>query len=220
MKKDRCGSITPKPTSGCQTTKETQTVQPFPISGPLAENLGLPLPVLKAEIGKAEARTHSYVLSSVKLDHETTTFEQHGSAPNFQGGVLTLCTCKHQMRATQFYRQLERCLGCGLHKSHDLRPEALAFLPCGDQLSPRIAHRSLAVDEGPQQECEGSRHALPRRHIPTQVAAAHRKRPVLPQPLRHTVRTCAQAAPWGPRLAERHQLSPRRQVPTSTAAGC
>jgi hypothetical protein len=37
----------------------------------------------------------------VKLNHETTTFEQYGSAPNFQGGVLTLCTCKHQMRATQ-----------------------------------------------------------------------------------------------------------------------
>jgi hypothetical protein len=37
----------------------------------------------------------------VNLDRETTTFEQHGSAPNFQGDVLTLCTCKHQMRASQ-----------------------------------------------------------------------------------------------------------------------
>jgi hypothetical protein len=37
----------------------------------------------------------------VKLDHFTSTFEQHGSAPDFQGDVLTLCTCKHQMRASQ-----------------------------------------------------------------------------------------------------------------------
>jgi hypothetical protein len=54
-----------------------------------------------SKIKKIEARSYSYVLSTVKLDHDTTMFEQHGSAPNFQGGVLTLCTCKHQMRATQ-----------------------------------------------------------------------------------------------------------------------
>lgn len=101
MKEDRCGSMKAKPKSGCQTVKEIQTVQPFPASGLLADNLGLPLPVLKAEVGETGSRAYSYVLSTVKLDHESTTFEQHGSAPNFQGGVLTLCTCKHQMRATQ-----------------------------------------------------------------------------------------------------------------------
>jgi hypothetical protein len=37
----------------------------------------------------------------VKWSHETATFEQHGSAPNFQGDVLTLCTCKHHMRASR-----------------------------------------------------------------------------------------------------------------------
>jgi hypothetical protein len=37
----------------------------------------------------------------VKLNDEKTAFEQHGAAPNFQGDILTLCTCKHQMRASQ-----------------------------------------------------------------------------------------------------------------------
>ncbi|WP_419188459.1 hypothetical protein [Stieleria bergensis] len=49
------------------------------------------------EAGKA----YSYVLSTVKPDHDKLRFEQHGSAPNFQGGLLTLCTCKHQMRANR-----------------------------------------------------------------------------------------------------------------------
>ena len=99
MKKARYGSTKLK--SGCHTVQDIQTVQPFPSSGVLAENLGIPLPLLKSEIGKSKTRAYSYVLSTVKIDHETATFEQHGSAPNFQGEILTLCTCKHQMRATQ-----------------------------------------------------------------------------------------------------------------------
>ncbi|MEQ8790838.1 MAG: hypothetical protein RIC55_31365 [Pirellulaceae bacterium] len=101
MKRNRYLNSSEIPRPGCQTVREIQTVQPFPSSGPLADNLGLPLPVLKSEIGKTNARAYSYVLSTVGIDHDSTTFEQRGSAPNFQGGVMTLCTCKHQMRATQ-----------------------------------------------------------------------------------------------------------------------
>jgi len=102
MKKtEHCSKPKVKTESGCQVVEDIQTVQTFPTSGRLAKNLGLPLPVLKTQIGTANGKTYSYVLSTVKLDHEATTFEQHGSAPNFQGGVLTLCTCKHQMRATR-----------------------------------------------------------------------------------------------------------------------
>lgn len=100
-KKYRCETSKARKNPGCHTTKEIVTIQPFPKNGTLAENLGLPLPVLKAEVGETWSRAYSYVLTTVKLDHESTSFEQHGSAPNFQGGVLTLCTCKHQMRATQ-----------------------------------------------------------------------------------------------------------------------
>jgi len=55
------------------------------------------------------------VLASVQINRQTCSnrsrrvvanpevpqvvFEQWGSAPNFQGDLMTLCTCKHQMRA-------------------------------------------------------------------------------------------------------------------------
>src|SRR5204862_7078715 len=78
-----------------------RTVQPCPSGGLLGRNLGLPLPLLNARIGQLKDRAYSYVVRTVKWDHDTATFEQHGSAPNFQGDVLTLCTCKHQMRASQ-----------------------------------------------------------------------------------------------------------------------
>jgi hypothetical protein len=74
-------------------------VQPFPSGGRLGRNLGLPLPLLAARLRQLDHRAYSYVVETVKWGRETATFEQHGSAPNFQGDVLTLCTCKHQMRA-------------------------------------------------------------------------------------------------------------------------
>jgi hypothetical protein len=76
-------------------------VQPFPGSGELADNCDLSLPNLKRRVHSAVGEVHSYVVRSVKLNRATQQFAQKGSAPNFQGGYVTLCTCKHQMRATQ-----------------------------------------------------------------------------------------------------------------------
>lgn len=97
--RDRCSTRKAKP--GCRIEQDIQTVQPFPGGGQLRKNLGLPLPILTDRIGKRQDRAYSYVVRTVKLDHETTIFQQHGSAPNFQGDMLTLCTCKHQMRASR-----------------------------------------------------------------------------------------------------------------------
>jgi hypothetical protein len=97
--RDRCSGR--KPGAGCLPATDIQTVQPFPTGRRLGANLGLPLPLLTARIGQVKDRAYSYVVRTVRWDHETATFRQHGSAPNFQGDVLTLCTCKHQMRATQ-----------------------------------------------------------------------------------------------------------------------
>lgn len=96
-----CSSPKQATSSKCHAIQDIQTVQPFPTNGVLAKNLRLPLPVVKGTIRKDRGRAYSYVVRTVKLDHETTRFGQHGSAPNFQGDVLTLCTCKHQMRASQ-----------------------------------------------------------------------------------------------------------------------
>lgn len=75
-------------------------VQPLPKHWHLADNLNLTLRQLNSTIGRAVQPTISYVLTSVSLNAVDGSFEQRGSAPNLQGGVLTLCTCKHKMRAS------------------------------------------------------------------------------------------------------------------------
>ena len=87
--------------SGCHATKAIRKVQPFPTNGVLAGNMNLPLARLPSRLRRTRDRAYSYVVSSVKLNKEVSCFEQYGSALNFQGDLLTLCTCKHQMRAGQ-----------------------------------------------------------------------------------------------------------------------
>lgn len=74
--------------------------QPFPSNGVLSENLDLTKTELRRLIGRERAPAYSYIVKTVAIDRATLCFEQHGSAPNFQGGFLTLCTCKHQMRSS------------------------------------------------------------------------------------------------------------------------
>ncbi len=76
------------------------SVQPFPKNDLLARNMNFSYPQLFRRLGKQRGAAYSYVVKSVVLNHDTGSFEQHGSAPNFQGGHLTLCTCKHQMRTS------------------------------------------------------------------------------------------------------------------------
>lgn len=76
---------------------EDEPFQPFPRSGSLAANLNLDLDRLRARTGTGRDTVYCYVLTSVCCDD--MGFVQYGSSPNFQGGVITLCTCKHQMRS-------------------------------------------------------------------------------------------------------------------------
>src|SRR4029077_19120898 len=89
------------PGLGCMPAADIQTFQPFPSEGRLRNNLGLPLPILTARLRQLNDRGYSYVVRTVKWDHDTATFEQQGSAPNFQGDVLTLFNVKQHMRASQ-----------------------------------------------------------------------------------------------------------------------
>lgn len=75
-----------------------QKPQLYPTSGSLAENMNLSYQELADQLSGAEGAAYSYVVKSVYMDDSGQHFEQYGSAPNFQGGRLTLCTCKHQMR--------------------------------------------------------------------------------------------------------------------------
>lgn len=77
-----------------------QKPQLYPTSGSLAENMNLNYQELADQLSGAEGAAYSYVVKSVYMDDSGQHFEQYGSAPNFQGGRLTLCTCKHQMRTS------------------------------------------------------------------------------------------------------------------------
>jgi hypothetical protein len=74
--------------------------QSFPKIGLLSKNLNLTTSQLMKQIGKTREAAYSYIVATVKWDATNHGFEQRGSAPNFQGGSLTLCTCKHQMRSS------------------------------------------------------------------------------------------------------------------------
>jgi hypothetical protein len=73
--------------------------QPFPEAGWLSNNLDCSRSVLSRLVRHAAAeQAFSYIVSTVKFD-QRNRYVQTGCAPNFQGGCLTLCTCKHQMRS-------------------------------------------------------------------------------------------------------------------------
>lgn len=115
--RDRCEKR--KVVTGCPPTQAIQTVQPFPSSGHLGHNLGLPLPLLAERIGESEGAAYSYVVRTVKWNDVTATFEQHGSAPDFQGDLLTLCTCKHQMRTSRTAEDWPGVMAGWRHQPHD-----------------------------------------------------------------------------------------------------
>lgn len=71
--------------------------QAMPESGELAENLNLAREAVFERIVPFEKETvYPYVVASVKC--QGVRCYQTGTGPNFQGHVITLCTCKHRMR--------------------------------------------------------------------------------------------------------------------------
>jgi len=74
-------------------------VQQFPTGKTFPKQLNLTLSQLFERIGRPREAAYSYILKSVGWD-STGRLAQYGSGPNFQGGCLTLCTCKHQMRSS------------------------------------------------------------------------------------------------------------------------
>ncbi len=90
----RC-AIPPEPRRGCMPQQSDD--QPFPRSGPLARQMNRPYDELCAAFPSDAAEVYAYVIATIGRHGER--FVQYGSGPNWQGGVLTLCTCKHWMRS-------------------------------------------------------------------------------------------------------------------------
>jgi len=77
--------------------RESDEIQPFPQMGRLIDALNLGLPTLKKRVPLQSANAYCYIVKTI--EYRADRFIQTGSGPNFQGGIITLCTCKHQMRS-------------------------------------------------------------------------------------------------------------------------
>ena len=80
-----------------------ETHQPFPTTGVLAQNVNRRLSDLRSQLGSEDTAVYCYVIGTIK--NRGGQFYQIGSGPNFQGGLITLCTCKHFMRAFMGYKE-------------------------------------------------------------------------------------------------------------------
>ena len=71
--------------------------QPLPRLGVLARNLNLNREDLRKRLASnMDDTVYYYVVDTV--EYENGRLYQTGSGPNFQGGLVTLCSCKHKMR--------------------------------------------------------------------------------------------------------------------------
>ncbi len=73
--------------------------QPYPEHGPLLQNLDIPLNKLAQIIDSPQSLQTIYCYVIATVENHNGRFVQKGSGPNFQGGFITLCTCKHYMRS-------------------------------------------------------------------------------------------------------------------------
>jgi len=72
--------------------------QRFPSSGVLAGNLDLDLRAFRNALSSVgSGYVVSYIVDSTKKENGRHC--QYGSGPNWQGGLITLCTCRHDIRA-------------------------------------------------------------------------------------------------------------------------
>jgi hypothetical protein len=74
--------------------------QTYPVRGELARNMNLLTSQLIQRIqGEADSDLYCYIVDTV--EEEGGLLKQGGSGPNFQGGMISLCTCKHLMRTAR-----------------------------------------------------------------------------------------------------------------------
>ena len=112
--------------------KNLELCQPMPSSGPLASQMDTPL----ASLRNLKSRpVFVYVVTSLKIKDKC--FIQTGCGPNFQGGRITLCTCKHKDRASPPPTKYDEnpdtepwngVWVAGICSARQLRPRSLFFL--------------------------------------------------------------------------------------------
>ena len=116
--------------------------QPMPQSGQLAANVNLSLEGVRERIVPfLEDMVYAYVVASVEHNPYENRLYQTGSGPNFQGGVVTLCSCKHQMRTYPAFKSGEEVWVAGYTSSSHPSGQMLFYLM---RVSQRFeSHREL-----------------------------------------------------------------------------
>jgi hypothetical protein len=84
-------------TSGTCGKRYGGEIQLFPQAGRLVHTLNLDLTTLRKVVPAETRDVYCYIVKTIEC--KDRHFIQTGTAPNFQGGIITLCTCKHQMRS-------------------------------------------------------------------------------------------------------------------------
>lgn len=85
---------------------QQHTHQPYPQTGSLAKNINTTMKNLRQYMNTDSAHVYCYIVKSVK--NKNGSLCQQGCGPNWQGGLITLCTCKHMMRT---FRDLDTWWG-------------------------------------------------------------------------------------------------------------
>src|SRR5882757_863220 len=78
---------------------------------------------------------YAYIVTTIKTKSPDFQLQQTGSAPNFAGGRITLCTCKHKDRATfhpssDLQDPWKNVWVAGLTSKTEDPSRALAYLMC------------------------------------------------------------------------------------------
>ena len=101
--------------------------QTMPKTGRLARNLNIKSDSLIERLTSFRGNTvYCYVVKTV--EYREGRLYQTGSGPNFQGGLLTLCSCKHRMRTFLKPEDWEGVWIAGYTGSTDLGSNRLFYL--------------------------------------------------------------------------------------------
>ena len=101
--------------------------QPLPPRGQLVKNLNLSLEALLQRTSAFQQDiVYSYIVDTI--EYRDGRLYQTGSGPNFQGDLITLCSCKHMMRAFLDAESWKGVWIAGFTSSRDLGVNRLFYI--------------------------------------------------------------------------------------------
>ena len=109
-----------------------QVTQAFPSAGPLAQRRDLALQQLEDDITDRAGHVYVYVVDSARR------FQQYGCSPNWQGGVITLCACKHHHRTFGKFAPGRRLWVAGITPSEHHRRHLLYLMLVAHSLQSQV----------------------------------------------------------------------------------